>query len=410
MIANTPPKGVFIVFNAEECRMLLDESIAAPPEILRQIEKAQGKDGSARVCLSLDDLELLVDGVAADANHADSEQTEGGFDDLFMRLSATFDKVCGIERESDDFYSIEALAQDLMDLLAQSGGDAPDWIKETMAKSIDKENAEPLAELGGLSAGQTYFMNYAGWWAEPYPIRLADDLPADRVNRSSLLRNARIFLWAITEAKGTPATAAGNLPRAFVAQMLEVLDLPPGELDAIRRYNKVINEQDVWALHLVRVICQGGGLIKQAKKRFSVTRKAKQLLKEDKAGALYRHLFDTTFRKFNLGYMSRLPDTPGVQATAPYALYRIGQLETGKAYEVEELIEVAFLPAVIEEIAQVSSYEGAPRWLLEGCILGPLERLGLVEILREEDKTRSEAIEHRVRKLPLFDAFIRFEF
>ena len=409
MIVNFRPKGVPVVFTRQERKKLLDDSIAVPPEILRQLEAAPCEGDRVRVWLDLDNLEHLVNGVAADANHAKTKRQERFFDGLYARLVEAFDRACGSDGKPGNGHAVENLAEGLMDLMAQAGTDAPDWIKEAMARRIDRKNISRLPELGDLSPEQAFFLNHSGWWAEPFPMRLASDLPFERVNESVFLRNARTLLQAADEAKGAPATAKGNLSRAFVARMLDVFELPPGELDAIRRYNKVVNEHDVWELHLARVICQGGGLLRKAKKRFAVTRKAKGMLGEDRAGALYGHLFEATFRKFNLSYLSRLPDAPGVQATAPYALYRIGRLPAGKVYEIDELVDVVFLPAVLEEIAAVSDYPEAPRWLLEGCLFRPLDRLGLVEILPEEGKTHAKSLRHRVRKLPLFDAFLRFD-
>jgi hypothetical protein len=53
-----------------------------------------------------------------------------------------------------------------------------------------------------------------------------------------------------------------------------------------------------WALHLVRVICQLGGLLRKAKMRFSVTRKGQAMLAEGRAGELYRQIFDTALARY----------------------------------------------------------------------------------------------------------------
>ena len=89
-------------------------------------------------------------------------------------------------------------------------------------------------------------------------------------------------------------------------------------------------------------------------------------------------------------------------------MYRLVTLASDKTYEVEELVDVVFLPAVLEEIAAVSKYPDSPRWYLESCLLRSLERLGLVELVPEDGKTRSDSARRRVRKLPLLDAFIHF--
>ena len=70
---------------------------------------------------------------------------------------------------------------------------------------------------------------------------------------------------------------------------------------------------------------------------------------------------------------------------------------------------IVFVPAVQLEISQVWSHEEAQEWLLEDHVLRPLESFGLVEIVRGETKPGRFHSSHRVRRLPLFDDFIRFD-
>jgi len=407
MSDNSHPDGVQIVFTHQERRKLLDDSIAVPLEILSRIEAAPSENDTVRVWLSLDELEDLVSGLAADADHAQSRRREQFFDDLYDRLSAVLDEASGIDRE-DDGFSVEYMADGLTAPPGGDGADELDWINATISKWIAQRNTTPLPEFGGLSAEQVFFLNHSGWWEEPFPIRLAPNLPFEQVKSSAFLRNALTFLRAVDEEKGAPATAAGNLSRAFVARMLDAMVLPPGHLEAVRHVCKVINERDAWELHLVRVICQVGKLLRKVRNRFTVTRKTRAMLTEERAGELYRHLFDATFRKFNLLYLTRFDDVAGVQATAPYALYRIGRLDPARTYEVDELVETVFLPAVRDEIAAKARFPEASQYVLQSCLFGPLERLGLIQIPRTEGATRYLSEERQVRKLPLFDAFLQF--
>jgi hypothetical protein len=140
-----------------------------------------------------------------------------------------------------------------------------------------------------------------------------------------------------------------------------------------------------------------------------VTRKGRELLREDRAGALYHHLFDTMFRQFNLAYLTRVDEVPGIQETFPYELYRIAQLPLEQAHEIDDLVPVVLLPVVREEIAEYASSVDTPRWLLKNFLLRPLEGFGLVEIVAGKRKPPSVDLMNRVRRLPLFDAFIRFD-
>ncbi|HUW13684.1 MAG TPA: hypothetical protein VM537_28430 [Anaerolineae bacterium] len=408
MILDFPPQGVLLALTRQERQTLLHDTTAVPPHILHKIEAAPWEGEGVRVWLSLDDIEELLTGVSWEASHATCERRDQLFLDLYDRLAAMFAQAVGLDRMGGIADPLRELIRGFVQLMAEANVD-PDSVRQELARLIDEQNTRSLTELGGLSPDQAFLLNNCGWWADPFPIRLEPNLSFQQVGQTELFRNVRAFLQAVEEFEGAPTTAKGNLTRAFVGHMLELLSLPPGHLEMIRQVCKVINESDVWTLHIVRVICQVGRLVRKRKKRFVITRKARGLLQEDRAGGLYYHLFDTMFRQFNLDYLTRLHEVPGIQATIPYALYRIGQLPVGQDHDFESLVPMVFVPTVHEEIGAVSSHGDMPQWLLKDLLLRPLESLGLVKIVAGERKPPSVSLKTRVRRLPLFDAFIRFD-
>ena len=64
----------------------------------------------------------------------------------------------------------------------------------------------------------------------------------------------------MAEGEGTPSTATGNLNRVCVGQRLDRLELTPLYRDSLRRTCKVINQLDLWSLHLVRHDSRDGAL------------------------------------------------------------------------------------------------------------------------------------------------------
>lgn len=408
MILGFPPQGMLLAFTRQERQALLEGARAVPSHILDRIAAAPWQGESVRVWLELDDLEELLQGLATEADRATSRRRQELFLDLYARLLADFSRAVGLDSIAVDKTPLEELFRGFMQIMDQPGFD-PQSASEALARLIDEQNRRPLPELGGLSPHQAFLLHTCGWWADPFPIRLVQTLSYEQVGQTPFLHNVRAFLRAADEFEGAPTTAKGNLTRAFVGHMLELLRLRPGRLEMIRQACKVINESDVRALHIVRVICQLGGLVRKYKKRFVVTRKGRELLREDRAGALYHHLFDTMFRQFNLAYLTRLDEVPGIQETFPYELYRIALLPMEQAHEIEDLVPVVFLPAVHEEIAEYTYPLDAPEWMLKNFLLRPLEGFGLVEIVAGKRKPPSVDLMNRVRRLPLFDAFIRFE-
>src|SRR3954468_19454961 len=94
----------------------------------------------------------------------------------------------------------------------------------------------------------------ANWQDPGGPLRLNRDLSSADVQNASFFQNTRQFLLALQEQKGTAGTATGNLNRVFVRHMLDRVALSPLQRQTILEVNKVINEQDLWALHLSRVV------------------------------------------------------------------------------------------------------------------------------------------------------------
>jgi hypothetical protein len=178
--------------------------------------------------------------------------------------------------------------------------------------------------------------------------------------------------------------------------------------DSIRSVCKVINEQDLWPLHLARVVAELAGFVVRRNKRFQLTRAGRELLPDNQAGALYRRLFLAYFRRFDLHYDFRLRAVPRIQASMAVILWRLDSVahDWRKAHGLARQI---LLPQAFDQLhaAMVSSYD-KEEWILGGYVLEPLLDLGLLErkppsewrIVTEHDEIRTSA---------LWRKFIRFE-
>lgn len=102
--------------------------------------------------------------------------------------------------------------------------------------------------------------------------------------------------------------------------MLGAMRWREGFVEDVVRWNKVINERDVWPLHELRVILKLAGLIRNRKGRFAPTRAGRDANTNEHAGVLFAKLFHTTFCKFNLGFRDRWPEVSDFQATIAYPL------------------------------------------------------------------------------------------
>lgn len=266
-----------------------------------------------------------------------------------------------------------------------------------------------LSESDGPAARYLFLggLLLADWEQPESPLRLRTDLTFAEVEHASQFQNARILLRMLAEGGGAPATAAGNLNREFAGRMLEAMVMPGISRESTRRFNKVINEADVRDLQLLREVCQFGGLIARRKKHFRVTARGRELLADEEAGSLYRHLFLTFFRKMDLRSLFPFRDVPGIQTTLGVILWRLDSI--GQTWTpVRSLAEMVLLPPVLDELraTMVSEFE-TEEWILAGYVLEPLLDFGLIE--REKGSQWPGVGEKDVIRLtPLWRRFLQF--
>lgn len=247
----------------------------------------------------------------------------------------------------------------------------------------------------------------ADWEKSDGPLRLAADLTLPDLAHAHFFLNARVFLAALAENDGAPATATGNLNRKFIAGIFDSLKLSIPYLQSIHTVCKVINEWDLWPLHLVRVVSESAGLVARRKGKFQLTKTGRALLPEDQVGALFRKLFIAYFRRFDLRYDFHLRDVPDIQRTIPAILWRLHAIARDWK-PVQGLAPEVLLPGVLEQMHKVMTYaHDTEEWILAGYVLNPLFNLGLIE---RKEKTEWSGITDKdvIRITEVWRKFITF--
>lgn len=248
----------------------------------------------------------------------------------------------------------------------------------------------------------------AEWESPSGPVRLRDDLPLSQLAGSRFFTESRLFLRLLHEDKGAQLTPQGNLTRACVASLAERMPWPHEHMSQLNRMlTKVVNELDVFPLHLIHIVCEVGGLVTKRRNRLTASRKAVELSADDQAGRLFRHLFIAFFRRFRLDYLSPFRDTPQIQATIAMILWTL-QISADHWTSDADLARAALLPALRRKADAVSSLPDASTDILASEVLGPLVWFGLLECsISDQDWPRSEET-RKYRKTPLFDQFLSF--
>jgi hypothetical protein len=245
------------------------------------------------------------------------------------------------------------------------------------------------------------------WELPGCPMVLSQHLNAEDPGNAQFYLNTRIFLGALEKEKSVAATATGNLNREFVNAIFDELVLPKPYRETTKRVCKVINEHDLWDLHLVRIICGISKLVVRRNKRFSITKVGRELLAAERAGDLYRRLFISYFRRFDLRYDFQLREVPSLQGTTAVILWRLS-IVAKDWVPVRGLAPKILMPEVLAELrgAMVSTFD-SEEWILSGYVLDPLRDLGLIETRKENDWP-SVTEQDVIRITPLWRKFITF--
>ncbi len=244
----------------------------------------------------------------------------------------------------------------------------------------------------------------ANWDQPDGAICVREDLTPAEAEQSRLFRNARTILTALEESGGTKATQAGNLNRKFVQQMMEQLDLGvESRDDFIRERGKTVNEQDLFPLHVPRVLLELARLVRKYKGAFVVTKRGSRLRADDQAGALYALLFRTHFRRYNLGYLTYVEE-PLLQYGAAFSLLIAGRLMDDWRL-LEDVAPCLVLPPIAANLRAPLVVLPHLDRVLYSYILKPLVELGVLE-----ERKVGEFPERRreMRKTALFDRVLAF--
>ncbi len=273
-----------------------------------------------------------------------------------------------------------------------------DDLNDQLALTMDAYNRRPCPDLAGLSPYQVSDL-LGGAWEGGGALCLNPKLQAEQLSQSMYYRNARRLLETLQSERALPLTARGNLTRRLVRQLIDECSIsfaiqPP----------RVINELDVPQIHIPRVICQLGGLLKRRGRRFLLTKRGLRMLEPSRAGELYRHLFETFFRKFNLAYLDGSVENPALQDTVAFSLYALHRQEP--VWEsAQTLAPRILLPAAFETALNLG--DDQPTWQSYTRLLLPMYHFGLLEF-RIVKRKRKRDPQREFRPSPIFHEFVQF--
>lgn len=275
-------------------------------------------------------------------------------------------------------------------------------------KIMHRHNNSPDRLLGGLSPVHAHQLLYTEWGKTECPMKLNGKLEFDNVRNAPLYENSLIFLDELKKLENeNTATAKGNLTRKAVKNIASRLNLDNDDITKhLIQTSKRLNEQEIVAVWMIRLICQLAGLVKKNRNKFLVTKRALLLMAPENAGDLYNLLFLTYMRKFKIGFFGRLPEIDGLQSTMAYTIYHLWNIADNEI-RLDESYRKLILPAVMEEVDYIAKGLIHPSFIIRQRVIEPLEYAGLLDCKREKVKLFPEIVSVRVSQL--FKRYISFE-
>ncbi len=236
-------------------------------------------------------------------------------------------------------------------------------------------------------------------------LRIDTSLGLDAFAESRTLLNARTLLAALDEQPSKATAELKNLNRAFVKRMTQEMAWPEGYIEAVWRYNRVLDETDVPRLHVLRNLMEIAGLVNRRKGSFHATRLGKRLLAPERAGELFDLLLRTYLGRMNWAFAAWGPEDRAMQTYCVHALWKIRESASDGARADAIAPRLA-----VDDVVWLAgrSWAAGPEGLVRAVryrLLEPLWDFGLLSLHADSE----DAKQPLWRVMPLFDAAIHFE-
>jgi len=235
-------------------------------------------------------------------------------------------------------------------------------------------------------------------------IRIANDLSADEIASSAVARNTFILLQQAIERGGLPLTATGNLSRAVVAEMRELIEWPGYDQADAFRLHKVINEPDFLPLHIVRSLAEAVKLVRTQRGKLVATPLGKSMLSGARRGSLPAILFHLALWHMDFGYFAHGLLGSWPQSDIGIVLWSLS-VSAGDWQSIEKLTRLCTIP----EPTLSSGTWDRTSYAMEAKILRTLLWFGLLEHRSEKIADSRFGELHFYRKAALFDRMLAFD-
>jgi hypothetical protein len=231
------------------------------------------------------------------------ENGEGSNPPTFMEILGTPNKATKI---------IKALQKELEGKDFSSNEETDQFVKDYY-NNINKKSVDDFL---GLTPEQMYRIHYKTFEANADIVTLSVNINEKEIEDIPILLKIKYFIEELQKLEPLKATQKGNLPRKFVQDL---------DKNVYKKYEgfdfKPHKEEDEPLINSHRHLLSMAGLVKKNKNYFSLTEKAKTIIKNKDFNKLYEIIFKTYVQKYNWCFLDGYNEFPLIQTSVIFNLY-----------------------------------------------------------------------------------------
>ena len=191
-------------------------------------------------------------------------------------------------------------------------------IQAELDKQMEEANSRPVEEMDNLSPNDMFqILNFT--FGDASPVGFKKTISEATLDAIPFLKLFHEYLQIIEDAKELKLTTRGNLPRKVCLDLYGKKIIPEDSIES--GLVKLSKEGDSAVLQNLKILGDLTGITKKRNNKLSLTKKGEKLFQPDQKESLFKELFITNCKKFNLGYYDGYPQKAGVQKTFGYTLY-----------------------------------------------------------------------------------------
>lgn len=266
-------------------------------------------------------------------------------------------------------------------------------------------NNRPIEDFENYSPNEMNYILY-DTFHENSVISFKDSPSQEILNQIPFLLQIKFLLNLIDQQGEIKLTSKGYLPTKIVSDIYRQGYLKDELIES--GISKLYKETDSDIISLTRIISEISGLVRKSKGKLTLTKKAKELLKEKKEFEILKIIFNAFTRKFNWGYFDLYENESIGQLGFGFSLILLDKY--GENFRTDDFYSEKYLkafPFLREEVQP--DYWTVEEEIYSCYSVRTFERFLNYFNFIELKKGKSRLYSSEIKKTAVFDAIFKIE-